>query len=247
MRIFFFMAMLSLVMTTHANNTDLVNVLKKHKLNYALVLPSKYQEGTIHVLDISKNSHDFKNIDVYSSKALIKHSNQLKKNTKADMLVGRYLEDRIIYKRGSHYQNAESEARSVHLGQDLIVPASTQVYAPLAGKIHSFNDNKEVADYGPTIILEHKLDILVFYTLYGHLSRSSLINLKIGNEIIKGQKIATVGKPFENGGWPEHLHFQIIDNMQGESGNFKGVIEPSKRELYAKHCPDPNLILNIKY
>ena len=242
MRFLSFMIMFSL--TASANANELVNTLKAHKQNYALILPAKYQRGRVKVLDISKGSADFKNVDIYSSKKLIEHSHQLRKNKNFDMLVGKYLEDRNIYKRGEQYKT-DGESRSVHLGQDLMVPAGTNVYAPLNGKVHSFKDNKEVADYGPTIILEHELDGVRFYTLYGHLSRLSLIKLKIGQKIIKSQKIATVGKPFENGGWPEHLHFQIIDNMQGELGNFKGVIEPSKVDVFAKHCPNPNLILNI--
>ena len=241
---YIFMAILNLTTIVHASANNLINVLTKYQNNYALVLPEKYQRGRVYILDISKNSNDFKDVDIFSSQSLIKHSNQLRKSSNADMLIGRYLEDRDIYKRGDQYKGQE-ESRSVHLGQDLMVPAGTKVYAPLDGKVHSFKDNNDIADYGPTIILEHTLDGIRFYTLYGHLSRSTLLNLKINTKITKGQQIATIGKPFENGGWPEHLHFQIIDDMQGELGNFKGVIEPSKKDLYAKHCPDPNIILNI--
>ncbi|MCH9763071.1 MAG: peptidoglycan DD-metalloendopeptidase family protein [Gammaproteobacteria bacterium] len=94
--------------------------------------------------------------------------------------------------------------------------------------IHCFKDNDMPADYGPTIILEHTLDDVTFYTLYGHLSRRSLKGIHIGQAIEKSQQIATVGKPFENDGWPTHVHFQIIDDMKEEFDNYKGVIEPSK-------------------
>lgn len=224
--------------------SKLESVLNKHEASFGLVLPSKYQKGKIHVLDLSKSNAEFAKVNIYSSKALIEHSKAIRKQMQADLVIGRYLEDRNIYKRGDHYQ-AKNESRSVHLGQDLMVPAGTVVYAPLDGKIHSFKDNNIAADYGPTIILEHQLDGVTFYTLYGHLSRESLKSLKDGQSIKKHQKIATVGKPSVNGGWPEHLHFQIIDNMQNEYGNFKGVIEPSKTKEYALHCPNPNLILNI--
>ncbi len=126
-----------------------------------------------------------------------------------------------------------------------MVPVATEVHSPLDGIVHSFQDNKQTADYGPTIILEHHLDGVTFYTLYGHLSRSALKTLRVGQKIKKGQFIASVGTPQENGGWPEHLHFQIIDDMQGEKGNFIGVIEPSKVGYWAKRCPDPNLILML--
>ena len=199
------------------------------------------------MLNISKESGEFEGVDIYSTAALIKHSKDVRIKTGADLVIGRYLEDRNIYQRGAkNYQTLEKEARSVHLGQDLMVPAGTPVFAPIEGKVHSFQDNAQVADYGPTVILEHHLDKVTFYTLYGHLSRHSLKNLYVGQKILKGQPLAKVGKPFENGGWPEHLHFQIISDMKGEYGNYKGVIEPSKVSIYAKLCPNPNLILNIK-
>lgn len=241
----FLSIILMIVSAMSIATTPLIKTLSKYQGQFALVLPAKYQLGKVKVLDIAKDSKDFKDIDIYSTEALVKHSHQLRKSSGADMMIGRYLEDRNIYKRGDHYHNPGEEARSVHLGQDLMVPPGTAVYAPWPGKIHSFKDNKEKADYGPTIILQHKLDGITFYTLYGHLSRESLKNLKVGQSIKKHQQIATVGKPFENGGWPEHLHFQIIDDMQGEKGNFIGVIQPSKAKQYAKHCPNPNLILHI--
>jgi hypothetical protein len=37
-----------------------------------------------------------------------------------------------------------------------------------------------LGDYGPTIILEHRLDSIPFFTLYGHLSRPSLEGLEPG-------------------------------------------------------------------
>ncbi|MDX2346907.1 MAG: peptidoglycan DD-metalloendopeptidase family protein [Legionella sp.] len=236
-----------IIMTVSAVNyaNDLQQILERHQGEFGLVLPEKYQCGKVHVLDISKESAEFDHVDIYSTEALLKHSKEVREQTGADLVIGRYLEDRNIYQRGKNYQAPEKEARSVHLGQDLMVPSGTPIYAPIAGKIHSFKDNNAVADYGPTLILEHNLDGITFYTLYGHLSRDAIKGLHVGQTIKKNQQIATVGKPFENGGWPEHVHFQIIDNMKGEFGNYKGVIEPSKVSEYAKHCPNPNLILNI--
>lgn len=233
------------LLTTAGQATPLTDALEKHQNDYAHVLPDKYINGKLLVLDVSKQSEEFKNVDIHSSKALIEHSNALKKKHQADMMIGRYLEDRNIYKRNGKLYKSDEEPRSVHLGMDLMVPADTAVYAPLAGKVHSFRDNKGAADYGPTIILEHKLDGIVFYTLYGHLSRSALPKLKVGQKVAAHQQIATVGQPFENGGWPTHLHFQIIDNMRGEEGHFIGVIQPSLAKQYALICPDPNLILQL--
>lgn len=235
-----------MVLVTLASATSpsspLIKTLKQH--HYADVLPAKYQHGKIHVLDISTSNKDFAKVDIYSTEALVKHSQMVREKTGADLIVGRYMEDRNIYKRGSHY-GGDEEARTVHLGMDLMVPAGTSVFAPLAGKIHSFQDNAIKADYGPTIILEHQLDGMTFYTLYGHLSRESLMHLKVGQDIHAHQQIATVGTPEVNGGWPTHLHFQIIEDMQGEKGNYIGVIAPKYVNEYLVRCPDPNLILNL--
>lgn len=225
-----------------APSSVLIKALKHH--HYADVLPAKYQHGKIHVLDISKNNKDFAKVDVYSTRALVKHSLKVRQKTGADLIIGRYMEDRNIYKRGEHY-GQDNEERTVHLGLDLMVPAGTDVFSPLPGKVHSFKDNAIKADYGPTIILEHRLDGITFYTLYGHLSRASLKHLKVGQTIKAHQRIATVGTPDVNGGWPTHLHFQIIDDMKSEKGNFIGVVAPKDANAYRIHCPDPNLILRI--
>ncbi len=60
-----------------------------------------------------------------------------------------------------------------------------------------------------------------------------------------GEKIAEVGDTRVNGGWPPHLHFQIITDMLGETGNYKGVAPPSQRRVWKSLSPDPNLILGI--
>src|SRR5690606_14730404 len=100
---------------------------------------------------------------------------------------GGYNEDRIIYKRSSHFQG--EEPRSVHLGVDLWTEAGTPVYAPLDAFVHSFADNQGMGNYGPTIILEHRLENHLFYTLYGHLSRKSLLGLSVGKSIKSGEKV----------------------------------------------------------
>ena len=125
------------------------------------------------------------------------------------------------------------------------LPAGSEIYSPLQAKVHSFQDNNHLLDYGPTIILEHELDGVVFYTLYGHLSRTSLTGLEAGKEIEKGQKIAELGTSNENGQWPPHLHFEIISDMLGKQGDFAGVAKVSEKEYYLNLCPNPNLILNL--
>ena len=163
--------------------------------------------------------------------------------------IGRYDEVRAIYSSDifSMPGNDGPEWRTVHLGADLFVRAGTLVLAPLDGTVKSVADNAGALDYGPTLILEHRAgaDRDAFYTLYGHLSRESVASLREGQTIARGMRIAAVGTPVENGGWPPHLHFQIITDLLGRRGDFPGVARPSERRTWLSLSPDPNLILQI--
>jgi hypothetical protein len=46
----------------------------------------------------------------------------------------------------------------------------------------------------------------------------------------------------ENGGWPPHLHFQIIRDMEGFLGDYPGVAKKSELDHYQNNCPDPMII-----
>lgn len=73
----------------------------------------------------------------------------------------------------------------------------------------------------------------------------SLKGLVKGRLFKKGERIGQVGRFGENGGWPPHLHFQIITDLMGKDGDFPGVALPSQRKVWLSLCPDPNLILRI--
>ncbi len=157
---------------------------------------------------------------------------------------GGYMERRNLY-RGSELFNDDDAVRDVHIGLDIWAPAKTSVHAPLTGSVHSFDYNTGTGNYGPTIILEHKIENLTFYTLYGHLSIDSIAELEIGDIFGPGQKIGTLGDKNVNGGYAPHLHFQIIIDMEGNEGDYPGVCSEKDRDHYRKNCPDPNLLLKI--
>ncbi len=159
--------------------------------------------------------------------------------------IGGYFEHRTLYARSSLFNTADTEPRRLHLGIDIWGPAGTPVYAPLAGTVHSFQDNNDFGDYGPTIILEHHLDGLTLYSLYGHLNRTSLQDLSVGQLIALNQQIASLGHEEENGQWPPHLHFQLMFDMQGLTGDYPGVCRYSEKESYQHNIPDPDLILHF--
>lgn len=160
----------------------------------------------------------------------------------AQIGVGGYGEIRPFYSTDSYLQpsNDGPRWRTVHLGLDIWMPAESLIFAPLAGKVHSIDNNAGERDYGPTVILEHQVsDDLTFYTLYGHLSRRSLIHIYPGQEIEKGDIIATIGHAKENGSWPPHLHFQIMLDMLRKEGDFPGVAFPEEKAIWLSLCPDP--------
>ena len=156
--------------------------------------------------------------------------------------VGGYLENRVIYRRSPHF-DAETEPRSLHLGLDLWVPAGTPVAAPLPATVHSLADNAHFGDYGPTVLLRHELEGTEFFTLYGHLTRTNLVDLWPGKAVAAGEVFAHVGPYPENGDWPPHLHLQLIVDMQGRVGDFPGVAAPSERARWAAVCADPELLI----
>lgn len=142
------------------------------------------------------------------------------------------------------------EPRTIHLGVDLFAPAGTSVLAPLGGRVLSVQRNGSALDYGPTLILEHAPQSTEvrqpFWTLYGHLDGEVLDRLKPGDPVEKGEVIARMGAESENGGWPPHLHFQVILDRLGLSGDFPGVAAPGEREVWEGFCPDPAPLLGLE-
>src|SRR5260370_3591339 len=103
------------------------------------------------------------------------------------------------------------ERRTVDLGMDLFVEPGTRLRAPLDGVVWAAANNAAPLDYGPLVILQHETgDGEKFFTLYGHVSRETLVRLKAGQRVGRGEEFARVGATEENGGWTPHVHFQII-------------------------------------
>ena len=170
----------------------------------------------------------------------------VKKFLKDDVGIGLYNEKRKIYK-SNHYISTlnTSEKRDIHLGIDIFIKEGTQIRAPLDGKVSILHNNNFKYDYGPTLILEHKIKNFKFYTLYGHLSKKCLKKLKIGQTIKKGDWIGEIGGYKVNGNWPPHLHFQILLSLLNEVNNFPGVGEEYLIDVWKQISPDPNIILKI--
>ena len=195
-------------------------------------------------IDLSSRNVSLQNVDVSSSRELGRYLDRQIKNKQGLVGFGGYHETRSIYQRSLHF-NAETE-RDIHLGMDLWAEVKTPIYSPLNATVHSFKNNTNYGDYGPTIILQHEIYNVVFYTLYGHLSLQSIANLKVGHAFKQGDCIGTLGDVKVNGDYPPYLHFQIIKDIQEFRGDYPGVCSKTDLGFYLNNCPDPELLLKLK-
>ena len=204
------------------------------------------------IFDLSIGSHELGNlVELSDVEVFTRLLFNRMKAANSGVGIGRYNEARPIYTSDQYKLagNDGPEWRTVHLGLDVFMEAGSPVLAPLDGVVHSFCHNESPLDYGPTIILQHTVDgkgrQLTFYTLYGHLSADSLAGLYDGKPIAQGTAFARIGTYPVNGGWPPHLHFQIISDLLDRTGEFPGVARPSQRDIWLSLSPDPNLIAGI--
>jgi murein DD-endopeptidase MepM/ murein hydrolase activator NlpD len=198
-------------------------------------------------LDLSVTNETLQTVDVSSSEKLGIYIDSHIAVHNSKIAFGGYIETRNIYRRSDYFNTTNPETeRNIHLGIDLWIAAETPIYTPLDAEVHSFQNNTNFGDYGPTIILKHTIDRFEFYTLYGHLSLTSIKNIQIGTKFQKGIKIGTLGAASVNGDYPPHLHFQIIKDIQEYKGDYPGVTSKKELDFYKENCPDPNLLLGLK-
>ena len=240
-------------------NTVLENVLQKNQSTFRCVVNFNTATDKLLPLDFTAANKELTTEMIGDTELFSQYINNKLSNSNAKYGIGGYNEDRVLYKRSSHFEISSSSsspgeeggweetgaARSIHLGIDIWASAGTKVFIPIGGTVHSFAYNDNYSDYGATIILQHQLETVVFHTLYGHLSLADLVNMQEGKYISRGELLAHFGEPKENGDWPPHLHFQIIDDMRIHKGDYPGVCTIYEREKYLKNCPNPDLILNM--
>lgn len=210
------------------------------------VLGTAVENSNYVVLDLSETNVELCDIDVSSSIKLGNYITTYIKRQGALVAFGGYNEIRNIYRRSNYFATSEKNQRNIHIGMDLWSDAETPVYAPLDGKVHSYNNNTNFGDYGPTIILKHRINNVEFFTLYGHLSLTSIENLRVNQVFRQGEQLATLGDTGVNGDYPPHLHFQIIKDLQGFMGDYPGVCNIADLDFYLNNCPDPNLLLKLQ-
>jgi len=225
--------------------TLLEKVLLNHSEGLIAILDGEIPFCKYIPLDLSVSNSDLRTLDISNPAICQEYIDKVLKNDSFSLAYGGYLERRNLYNKSPGFAIKGEEERDIHLGIDFWAKAWTKVIAPLRGVVHSFKNNAVSGDYGPTIILRHKLDSMQFYTLYGHLSIESLQGLHKNKEIKAGEVLATLGDTRINVNYAPHLHFQIIKELGDFKGDYPGVCAQKDLHTYQKNCPDPNLLLKI--
>lgn len=197
-------------------------------------------------LDLSVDNAALQTVDVSDATDLETYINSHIKLNNGLVAYGGYNETRNIYRRSAYFNQEDiASERNIHLGMDLWLGTGASIFSPLDATVHSFRNNTNFGDYGPTIILKHQVDGVVFYTLYGHLSLASITDVTVGQDFNQGEQIARLGDASVNGDYPPHLHFQIIKEIGDWLGDYPGVCNKTDLEHYLSNCPDPNLLLKL--
>lgn len=226
-------------------STALISILEKNKHQYYPVVPFKPGKDHLLKMDFTEANKDLTQEVIEDVSKFSSYVDEQLSNAGARYGIGGYAEHRSVYSRSKVFDDVDGgEPRRLHLGIDIWGIAGTPVFAPFGGMVHSFKFNDHYGDYGATIVLLHQLESASFYTLYGHLSLKD-ISLVEGQYISRQQEFAHFGEPHENGHWPPHLHFQIIENIELKEGDYPGVCRMSDKNFYLKNCPDADLILQM--
>jgi 4-aminobutyrate aminotransferase-like enzyme/Ser/Thr protein kinase RdoA (MazF antagonist) len=162
--------------------------------------------------------------------------------------IGYYGEPRLLYTEKFFRLGPwkASDRRTVHIGCDIFGIAGTPVYAPLNAVVEFAGYRQENLDYGGLIMLSHATPVGDrFYTLYGHLSKTSVEKLTVGQPIAKGEAFTTFGGLDENGGWSPHVHFQLALSIDGMAEDWPGAVAPEQLYFWTRICPNPATLLNL--
>jgi murein DD-endopeptidase MepM/ murein hydrolase activator NlpD len=143
------------------------------------------------------------------------------------------------------YTSSSPNSKEYHAAEDYHQPAGSPVYAMADGTISYSGPRK---GYGWLVIVDHPE--INLYSLYGHLSPSRW-RIRSGT-VQKGQLIAYLGDPDENGGSKEnplrpHLHFGI---RLGQRADYPTMGEWRWQAGWIKYCPQdlgwlqPSVVIN---
>ena len=230
--------------TAHPNEKKFSNWTSKNSFSLTELFPS-INKKDVHHIDMSVSSkwighqQEFNNLDLLQFKI-----DQLQKEVPSKIIAGGYLEPRALYTSTAYDKvgNKGKESRSIHLGIDYWLPENTPVHAILDGEVVIAVNDAGDKEYGGLIVLKHRVEGFEFYTLYGHNTVVSVLKHRVGDIILKGEKIAELANYPENGNWAPHLHFQVLLSLFDYHIDYPGVAYLSQIDVWKSVCPDPNLL-----
>ena len=217
---------------------------KANTFSLKTLFPSQKKQDTLH-LDLSVSSLWIENEAAFNDLTYFQYKiERLQEANPHKIIAGGYLEPRPLYTSEDYdiQSNEGPISRCVHLGVDFWLPSKTPVHALLDGRVVMALDRKGEKEYGGFVVLEHQIDAMHFYTLYGHLDPESIAAHKVGDALKKDSLIGLLGNKENNGNWAPHLHFQILLDLLDYTEDFPGVQTYQEQDLWADLCPDPNLL-----
>ncbi|MGZ0700759.1 aminotransferase class III-fold pyridoxal phosphate-dependent enzyme [Pseudomonas piscis] len=173
--------------------------------------------------------------------------NDFSREHKVPLGIGPWGEERTIYTDTAFESRfIEGQRRIIHLGVDLIMPAGTPLYTPVAGVVQSVEVEREPLGYGGLIMLKHSPEgCPPFLTLWGHMAQEALDRLQPGDCLEAGALVGYMGADTENGGWLPHLHVQMSTDIQLKACEFIGVGERAYLDVWADLFPDASTLAGI--
>jgi hypothetical protein len=210
-------------------------------MDYALLTPFDFSKTPCHLFDLTAQNPDLSKVNLTEVHSFNAYIFDTLKAQNVKIGIGGWLEKRVVYDQLEYFQGEHQ--RCYHLGVDIWAEAGTPISAIEDCRVHSFKNNDNLGDYGPTIILQSMASNLYF--LHGHLNIDSLTNLRPGQLLKKGEQFAKIGPYPENGNWPPHLHFQVMNSMESNEGDFPGVCSANDLEYYKTVCLNPYPFLGL--
>lgn len=232
----------------HSSEIEFNTWVSKNKFSLQSLFPSINKQH-LHHIDCSVSSRWLGMWDTLNDSHTFQFKlATLQKKHPDTILSGGYLELRPVYASNAYLSvgNNGLQHRNLHLGVDYWLPENTPVHTILDAEVVVSKWQSQAKDYGGLIILKHTFSNFSFYTLYGHLSKASVSNLKVGSTLKKGDCIGFLGNENENGNWAPHLHFQLTLSLLGNTENFPGLAYPHEIEYWKRLCPDPNVLFQIQ-
>ena len=194
------------------------------------------------IVDMAKGSPVFDQVDIHDQQAFQQWLDRTM-GTQFSWGVASYLENRETIL--CQYPQMREDSRYYHLGLDIIVPLDTPLHAPLDAVVQESGYEEGDGNYGGNVLLRHDSPYFeTFYSLYGHLNRSSLP--EPGTRFKAGEVFARIGDFHENGNWFYHTHLQTITQKGVDRGWVsKGYCTAGDLAVIDGLCPSPLPLFRI--